>query len=129
VTDTSTEDPEHARKLVAHSLVAFAQSVPKEHVPIAMALLIPALLSRASSQGGSEDTSLYHETSTRLLELAAADQAGFRNVVSAMSGEQKAFMEVVISSGKSQGSLEEPEAGEEDTAEPSIALKMNFGGS
>lgn len=88
-----------------------------------MALLIPALLSRASTEGSA----VYRETSARLLELAGVDQSGFRGVVGGLSAEQRAFMEEVIREGGKRG-----DGGGEKKVEgrgPSIALKMNFGAS
>ena len=127
VTNTDPEDPERARNLVAHTLCQFVASLRKDRVPVAMALVVPALLSRASTEGegGSADSGgLYRETSTRLLELASADQAAFRGVVAGMNDGQKAFVEEVIRSGK-QTAAESDEG--DGPAQPSIALKMDFG--
>lgn len=89
---------------------------------------MPTLLSRAASEGsasGGPDTSIYRETSARLLELASVDQTSFRGVVAGMSEGQKAFMEEVIRSGRQSENVEkEPSA---DSGQPTIALKMNFG--
>jgi hypothetical protein len=82
----------------------------------------PALLSRAASEGAGT----YRETSARLLELASADQAAFRGVVAGMSEAQRAFVEEVIRSGKRSGEAESDEGGE--AMQPTIALKMDFGG-
>ncbi|KAI6087165.1 ARM repeat-containing protein [Hypoxylon rubiginosum] len=121
VVDTEPEDPEGARKLVAHSLTQYATTLDSGHTQIAMSIVAPALLSRAASEGAE----VYHETSARLLELASADQAGFRGVVAAMSEGQKAFMEEVIRSGRQTGG---PEKSTDNAGQPTIALKMNFGG-
>ncbi|KAI0378753.1 ARM repeat-containing protein [Hypomontagnella monticulosa] len=121
VVDTEPEDPEGARKLVAHSLTQYVATLGSGHAQIAMSIVAPALLSRAISEGAE----VYHETSARLLELASADQAGFRGVVAAMSEGQKAFMEEVIRSGRQTGG---PAKGSSNTGQPSIALKMDFGG-
>ncbi|KAK3357004.1 armadillo-type protein [Lasiosphaeria hispida] len=128
VTNTEPEDPENARALVAHTLCQYAAAVSADHAPVAMALVVPALLSRAASEGGGGDGSdpaVYRETSARLLELASADQKAFRGVVGAMSEGQRAFMEGVIRSGRRSGPVHRVE-GEE--GRPSIALKMDFGG-
>lgn len=119
--DTEPEDPESARKLVAHNLTQYVATLGSGHTQIAMSVVAPALLSRAASEGAA----VYHETSARLLELASADQAGFRGVVAAMSDGQRAFMEEVIRSGR-QTSGPEKDAG--NMGQPSIALKMDFGG-
>ncbi|OTA94498.1 hypothetical protein M434DRAFT_394646 [Hypoxylon sp. CO27-5] len=121
VVDTEPEDPEDARKLVAQTLTQYVASLGSGHSQIAMSVVVPALLSRAASEGAE----VYHETSARLLELASADQAGFRGVVAAMNEGQKAFMEEVIRSGRQTSG---PAKGPNNTGQPSIALKMDFGG-
>jgi len=93
-----------------------------------MALVIPALLARATSEdegGGQGSIGVYGETSARLLELASANQVAFRGVVGSMSDGQKAFMEEVIRSGRQSGVARKSD---EDEERPTIALKMNFGG-
>ncbi|KAK3322246.1 armadillo-type protein [Apodospora peruviana] len=137
VTNTDPEDPENARALVTHTLcqyVAVVSSSPtssKDATAITMALVLPTLLSHAASEG----TDVYRETSTRLLELASANQTAFRAVVGGMSEAQKGFMEEVIRSGRLGGGGGEQRAGSgggsgggEASGQPSIALKMNFGG-
>lgn len=89
-----------------------------------MALVLPALLARALSEGGAE---VYRETSARLLELASADQSAFRAVVGGMSEGQRGFLEEVIRAGR-QGGGGGGVGREEGVREPSIALKMDFGG-
>jgi hypothetical protein len=86
-------------------------------------MIIPALLTRASAEGES----IYHETSTRLLELAATDQATFRAIVGGMSGGQKAFLEDVIRSGQ-QAAAGANQNTADGNGQPTITLKMNFGG-
>ncbi|KAK0621164.1 armadillo-type protein [Bombardia bombarda] len=127
VVNTNPEDPEHARALVTHTLCQYVTLlISKDHATVAMALVVPVLLSRAASEGSD----VYRETSTRLLELASANQTAFRGVVGSMSEGQKAFMEEVIRSGRQQGGAGERvrrDSGDV-SAQPSIALKMNFGG-
>lgn len=112
-----------------HTLAQYVAVVSKDHVAIAMSLVLPALLSRAASEGpaaaGGADASIYRETSARLLELASVDQASFRGVVAGMSEGQKAFMEEVIRSGRQNESAEKDTSVE--SGQPSIALKMDFG--
>ncbi|KAF6830200.1 hypothetical protein CPLU01_07494 [Colletotrichum plurivorum] len=122
VTNTDPEDPENARSLIAHSLSQYVGVVPRDRIPVAMALVLPTCLARASSEG--ED--VYKDTSARLLELAAADQNAFRTVVASMSDGQKAFLEEVIRWGRQQGTSEQTSTGA--SGQPSIALKMDFGG-
>lgn len=129
VTNTDPEDPEKARNLVAHALAQYVGAVAagprKDRTPAAMALVLPTLLARASAEG--RDT--YIETSARLLELAAADQAAFRAVVSSMSESQRAFLEEVIRWGRQAGGEAERAARAASTGggQPTIELKMNFG--
>lgn len=120
ITDTEPEDPEQARKLVAHTLTQYVSAVGKDHAPIVMSVVAPALLSRANSEGAT----VYQETSARLLELASADQPSFRSVVGNMSEGQRAFMEEVIRSGRQSGATK----GNVASNQPTIALKMDFGG-
>lgn len=106
---------------MAQSLTQYVATLGNGHAQIAMSIVVPTLLSRAASEG----TDVYHETSARLLELASADQAGFRGVVAAMNEGQKAFMEEVIRSGRQSGG---PAKSSSTQGQPSIALKMDFGG-
>ena len=123
VTNTEPEDPERARSLVAHTLCLYVASIPKDRVPAAMGLVIPTLMTRAAGEGEE----VYRETSSRLLELAAVDQAGFRATVAAMNSGQRTFLEEVIRSGQQAGN-DEDNAPANETGQPTITLKMNFGG-
>ena len=151
VTNTEPGDPEKARGQVALALVQYVGALARDkskdksqRAAVGMALVVPALLARASSaaadhseddedeDGGVEDKEIYVETSARLLELAAADQPSFRAVVAGMSAGQKSFMEEVIKLGKegraNSGAGKRLGGGDGD-GRPSIALKMNFGAS
>ena len=121
MTNTEPEDPENARTLVAHSLTQYISVTHKDKRALAMALVVPALLSRAVSEGEE----VYRETSARLLELAGIDQPSFRGVVAGMSEGQKAFMEEVIRSGRQANAT--AKSTDDGAGQPSIALKMNFG--
>lgn len=92
---------------------------------MAMGIVVPMLLERANKEGEA----VYRETSARLLELAATDQAGFRNIVGGMTEEQKGFMESVIVAGrKAQAAQAGKGARDSDeSGEPTIALRMDFG--
>jgi hypothetical protein len=125
VINTENEDPENARGLIAHALTSFVTSLKNTQLSVAMSLIVPSLLSRASSE--KNPAAVYQETSARLLELAGADQATFRGVVAGMTEGQKAFMEAVIKSGRGGGTVQQKLSGEE--REPTIALRMNFGGA
>jgi HEAT repeat-containing protein 5 len=126
VTNTETEDPEKARGLVAHALTTFVTSLKQPQLSAGMSLVLPTLLSRAN--GEDNPGGVYPETSARLLELAGADQAAFRGVVAGMTEGQRAFMEGVIKAGRAHGAGQQKNADGEDK-EPTIALRMNFGGS
>ncbi|KAI1326058.1 armadillo-type protein [Xylariaceae sp. FL0255] len=122
VSNTEPEDPEDARKLVAHTLTQYVSVVGKDHAQIVMSVVGPTLLSRAASEGAE----VYKETSARLLEMASADQAAFRGMVANMNEGQKAFMEEVIRSGRQANDADRDNA---NTGQPTITLKMNFGGN
>lgn len=125
VRGTSQVDPENVRSLVAHTLVSYAATFATDfpRMTAASSMVIPMLLMRASLDG---ETS-YKETAARLLELASADQTAFRSVVSKMIIGQKSFMESVIQEGSLAGRRGLGGAEKEDTGEPTIALKFNFG--
>ncbi len=124
VTDCESEDPERARSLVAHILCQYVSSIEKNKASAAMSLVIPTLLARAAAEGDE----WYRETSVRLLELAAVDQESFRAIVGGMSGDQKAFLEEVLRSGQQNAGGSSIDTSRADSGQPSIALKMNFGG-
>jgi HEAT repeat-containing protein 5 len=146
VTDTEPEDPEGARGLIAAVLAQWVGSVASASaatesakVPgrtaVSMALIIPTLLARASGESESVDGvrsraggEVFAETGARLIEIAAVDPAAFRSVVAGMSEGQKAFMEEVVTSGRRKGA-KTGGTGSEGGGQPSIALKMNFGGA
>ncbi|KAJ8111037.1 hypothetical protein ONZ43_g5722 [Nemania bipapillata] len=122
VSNTDPEDPESARRLVAHTLTQYVSLINKDHAQIAMSIVAPTLLSRAASEGPE----VYKETSMRLLELASIDQPAFRGVVGAMDEGQKAFMEEVLRSGRQDNDMDRDSS---NAGQPSITLKMNFGGN
>jgi hypothetical protein len=122
--NTDIEDPENARSLVLHALTSYVSTLGKDQKSIGMSIIVPTLLERANKEGDV----VYRETSARLLELAGMDQAAFRGVVGNMSEEQKGFMESVILAGR-QALARGKEAGiNGDAREPTIALRMDFGG-
>ncbi|OCK79552.1 ARM repeat-containing protein [Lepidopterella palustris CBS 459.81] len=123
---SDVEGLDESRTVLAHGLTSFVPTLPKiQQKRTAMALVMPTLLARASKEG--DET--YKETAARLLELAGADQGAFRSVVGDMNAGQRAFMESVIKAG---GIGAQARRGEErkreESGEPSIALKMDFGG-
>ncbi|KAI1429346.1 armadillo-type protein [Xylaria sp. FL1777] len=122
VSNTDPEDPENARRLVAQTLTQYVSVISKDRAQIAMSIVAPTLLSRAASEGAE----VYKETSTRLLELASVDQSAFKGIVAALNEGQRAFMEEVLRSGRQDNDADRDSS---NTGQPSITLKMNFGGS
>ncbi|KAL7918884.1 armadillo-type protein [Trichoderma austrokoningii] len=123
VTDVGPEDPEMARSLVSQTLCLYARSVKPDRAAAAMSMVIPALMARATGEGEG----VYSETSTRLLELAAANQEVFKAIVGGLSGGQRAFLEEVIRSGRPAAGAADKTLSNE-ASQPTIQLKMNFGG-
>lgn len=123
VTNKSTEDPEAARSLVAHALTSFVTTLASSQKGVAMAVIIPTLLARANTEGEE----VYKETSARLLDLAGSDQGSFRGVVAGLSEAQKGFLEGVVQKGRERRDVGKVGV-EEEGREPSIALRMDFGG-
>ncbi|KAF4958142.1 hypothetical protein FSARC_11091 [Fusarium sarcochroum] len=123
VTDTDPEDPENARAMVAHTLCQYVGTVDKGRRLAAITVVVPTLMARATAEGEE----VYQETSARLLELAAIDQETFRAVVGGMNDGQKGFLEEVIRFGRQNtGQVNKAATGE--SGQPTIALKMDFGG-
>jgi len=114
------EGTTESRTMVAHALTTFVSTLPLAKIVSAMGLIVTALLVRAQKEGHL----LYGETAARLLELAAADQSSFRGMVGRMEPDVKAFMEEILRAG---GAGRKQEVVKDDTGEPSIALKMDFG--
>ncbi|KAL1584636.1 hypothetical protein WHR41_06926 [Cladosporium halotolerans] len=112
------EGMDESRTLMAQTLTAFVSRVPAAGKAAVTALVMSTLLQRAAKEGEST----HQETATRLLELAAADNAVFRGVVGSLQGEEKALMERVLKARA--GSQVKQDVGV--SGEPSIALKMNF---
>lgn len=139
-------DPENSRSLVARALTSFATTLPTtipaplkstNSTPTAAAfgILIPMLLTRASSEpppNNSTSSILFPEIAARLLELAGADPATFRNAVASMTPDQRAFLEEVLKTGGAWAQSRKGQAGDGNEGagggEHSIALKLNFGG-
>ncbi|GAP87418.2 putative heat repeat protein [Rosellinia necatrix] len=122
VSNTDPDDPEDARKLIAHTLTQYVSVVNKDHSQIAMSIVVPTLLSRAAGEGPDA----FKETGMRLLDLASVDQSAFRGIVAAMSESQKTFMEEVLRSGRQASGADRDTS---NTGQPTITLKMNFGSS
>ena len=126
-TDTELPDPENARSLTAHALSSFVTTTSGPASSAAMCVIMPVLLTRASAEGKG----VYPETAKRLLELAGGNlMPVFRGVMAKMSPEQRGFMETVIREGGGAGG--DRAGGRRSSAdekeEPTIALKLDFGG-
>ncbi|ORY03582.1 HEAT repeat protein-like protein [Clohesyomyces aquaticus] len=118
---SDVEGLEESRSSIAHALVQLVGTLqtPTQR-GVAVKLVVPALLARARKEPETE-----RETAKWLLEVAGADQGAFREAVQGLSVEQKQFMEGVVRSGAGGGRMREEER--EESGEPSIALKMDFG--
>ena len=120
--DDSQPDPENVRSRISHTLTSYVSTLKRSDVSAALAIIIPALLHSASTRGKD----LYPETAARLLSLAGTDQGAFRGIVLKMGPEQRGFMEAIIREGGSGRNDSGRGGGERD--EPTIALKLTFGG-
>ncbi|KAF1946540.1 HEAT repeat protein-like protein [Clathrospora elynae] len=119
-TPSDVESLDDSRTTLAQTLVTFISTLPQPpQRQTAAKIVIPALLSRAQNEPKASQ-----ETAARLLEIAGADQAAFRSVVTGLSTEQRSFMESVLKSG--QGPRRQEVSRDED-GQPKIALKMDFG--
>jgi hypothetical protein len=113
-----TEGLEESRALVTTALASWVPSVGRDKVPIAMALILPTLLARASNEGSD----VYKEVAVSVLQLAGAEQVVFRSTVAGFSVEQRSFLETVLR----EGGPKRREEAREESGEPTIALRMNF---
>ena len=123
--DTKLPDPENVRSLTAHALTSFVTTTSGDASSAAICVVVPMLLTRASAEGKA----VYLETSKRLLELAGGNLTpAFRGVVAKMSTGQRTFMESVIREGGGAGRRTGGRRENVGETEPSIALKLDFGG-
>jgi len=120
---SDVEGLEESRSVTAQTLTMYAGKLPpsSKQQGAAVALFMAVLLQRARTEGGKT----YPDMAMRLLDLAAVDNASFRAVVTGMGREEKQFLERVLKS-RAAGSQKGRDLDEE--REPTIALKMNFGG-
>lgn len=119
--ENAASDPEDARPVVLHALVAHTGALQGGARAAALCAVLPVIVRRATVLGRET----YADAAGRLLAAAALDQAAFKGVVGAMSSEQRAMMEEVIREGGGVGRDVESRGGEREG--PSIALKLNFG--
>lgn len=110
------------KPVMGQTLTAYTSAkLPAEQKPAGMVLVMNVLLNCAAKDGKAA----YPGIASRLLELAAADNGTFRSVVGSMDGEKKQLMEAVLKSQASNRGTREDFSAER---EPTIALKMDFGG-
>ncbi|KAF2398248.1 ARM repeat-containing protein [Trichodelitschia bisporula] len=115
---TDIEGLAESREIVVAALTTWAVTINPSKRPTAVALVVPALVGRAACDGRET----YRETAGRLLELAAADAAAFKAVVTGLIPGVKSLLEEVIR----EGNVKKSAGLEEGNGEPTIALKMNF---
>ncbi|KAK5107568.1 hypothetical protein LTR62_001011 [Meristemomyces frigidus] len=108
-----------SRLLTASTLTTVAVRIPPAQRPSAVALIMNTLLTRAAKEG----TATHQETSARLLDLAALDNATFRTVVTSMDVEGKELLERIL---KARAGAQQATSNSRGDREPTIALKMNF---
>ncbi|KAI9783710.1 MAG: hypothetical protein M1816_001191 [Peltula sp. TS41687] len=133
---TTESNPNNPHQLITHLLTQFTTtSLSPSQIPAMFTILIPALLQYHTTYSSSSPNSTKREIASRLLELAAVNQAAFRDVVARMDTQMKSVLEGVLRSG-GDGEDKEDGHGEEEMsaaerergmAGPSIALKMDFG--
>ncbi|KAK4632053.1 Pof6 interactor protein 1 [Fulvia fulva] len=110
------------KSVMAQTLTTYtATKIAPDQRPAAIVLVIKTLLSRAAQDGQS----VYPRIAARLLELAAADNTTFRTLVGSLAGGEKQLMEKIL---KSQTGNRGSRQDFSSDREPTIALKMNFGG-
>lgn len=115
------EGMEETKIVIAQTLTTYTSKLPTGQKPAAIVLLVNVLLRSARK----DSTTSHPGIAARLLELAATDNATFRDLVASMTGDQKQLMEAVLKSqAGNRGSRQDLSA----EREPTIALKMNFGG-
>ena len=117
------EGLDESRSVTAQTLTMYAGKLPSssKQQGAAVALFMAVLLQRARAEGGKT----HPDTAARLLDLAAVDNVSFRAVVTRMEREEKQFLERILKS-RAVGSQKGQDL--DDQREPTIALKMSFGG-
>ena len=121
LTPSELQGMDESKTLIAQTFLLYTAKLPAQQRPPAIELFIRTLLGRAMKEGPK----IHQETARRLLELANFDNAAFRIVVSKMDGDQKQALERILKSS-ADARKRSDEFGNDH--EPTIALKMNFGG-
>lgn len=115
------EGMDETKPVIAQTLTSYTSKLPAAQKPAAVILLVNTLLKRASKDGPTSHPGI----AARLLELAATENATFRSLVGSMTGDQKQLMEQILKSQAGNRGARQDLSAER---EPTIALKMNFGG-
>lgn len=122
----SNTHPEIGNAVATVLTGGFLQVLFGEQVKVAVTLFVPMLLEcarRGMKNGGEGEERGVRETARRLLECAATEREGFRNVVANLEEGQRRFAEELLKANV--GGTRREERGEERG--PSIELKMDFG--
>ena len=120
---TEIEGAEDSRVLIAQALTTYSLSTTADRRATALGIVIPTLLKRAAAEGPD----VYPDTSARLLEIAGKEQETFRAIIGAFDTEQRTMVEEVLRAAPSQAGQARRQGGADaESAQPSIALKMNF---
>jgi HEAT repeat-containing protein 5 len=120
LSSSELEGIEESKAITAQTLSMYAAKVPPAERPAAISLFISTLLGRAINEGPK----IHQETATRLLELASADAESFKAVVAGMEDGARKALERILKAGA--GTRRKEDHGRDH--EPTIALKMDFGG-
>ncbi|SMR63059.1 unnamed protein product [Zymoseptoria tritici ST99CH_3D1] len=115
------EGMDETKAVIGQTLTAYTMRLEPDQKPAAVVLVANVLLNRASKDGSAS----HHIMAARLLELAATDSATFRALVGSMTGGRKQLIEQIL---KSQAGNRGARPDSSADREPTIALKMNFGG-
>lgn len=128
VCDTEGEDPENVRTTIVHALVASVPTLPTERRQPAVAVLVAVLLHRAENvPEGEKEEDVQREVATRLLELAASDQDGFRASVGLLDESRQTLLETLLRSATMR--RKQSEQGNRTASEgraPAIELRFDF---
>ena len=113
---------EESRVLIAQALTTYSLSTTTDRRATALSIVIPTLLKRAAAEGPD----VYPDTSARLLDIAGKEQDTFRAIIGAFDTEQRTLVEEVLRAAPQAGQARRQGGVDAESAQPSIALKMNF---
>lgn len=110
-----------SKTLMSQTLSMYTAKVPPQQRPVATALAIRALVGRAMNEGPQT----YQETASGLLEIANGDNGTFRSILGGMDSTERRVLEHIL---KSTAGTRRRSNELMNEREPTIALKMDFGG-